>query len=456
MRESAAIEATTVHDGVESRRSQREVRRNFWLLIANGASMNSAMTFVSSELVLPAFVQTLTTSSLMVGLAGALMRIGWAWPQVFISRIVEPMPRKMRFFVYAGTCRTLVWALVGVFTMWLGTERPGLLLVVFMICYAVATSFMGITSVPWMDIIGKAVPASDRARMFAVRRLAGSVVSIAAGVVIGYILSERSGLAFPDNYGLLFILSGLGTGFSVVVFALIKEPVKQVPKKRLPLGTHLRNGLRLLRDDANYRRLCVLQFLWAFSMMGSPFYVPYAIQDLQMDVTFVGFFVAVTQFSSISSNVVWAWIGGKKGNHALLAVGTYFLGVSILVPLTVPWVPREMIDPLAILGLSYPIDARIAYYALTFVFSGFAQSGMYTGRMTYILDIAPEDRRPTYTSFMNAFVLPQGVLPIVGGLLVALISYEKMFMVALAFVPMSIWVAGKLTAVKLAEGPGTK
>tara|TARA_B100000029_G_scaffold404913_1_gene405059 strand:- start:243 stop:365 length:123 start_codon:yes stop_codon:yes gene_type:complete len=40
--------------------------------------MMSAMTFVGSDLVLPAFVQTLITSSVMAGLAGALMRIGWA------------------------------------------------------------------------------------------------------------------------------------------------------------------------------------------------------------------------------------------------------------------------------------------------------------------------------------------------------------------------------------------
>ena len=86
--------------------------------------MHSAMTFVSSDLVLPAFVQTLTTSSVMVGLAGALMRIGWAWPQVFISRIVEPMPRKMPVFLYAGSLRTLVWILLGMFTMTMGGLDP--------------------------------------------------------------------------------------------------------------------------------------------------------------------------------------------------------------------------------------------------------------------------------------------------------------------------------------------
>lgn len=448
MRESASIEQPTIQDRVEELRERKNIRRSFWLLVANGASMHSGMTFVSSDLVLPAFVQTLTTSSVMVGLAGALMRIGWAWPQVFISRIVEPMPRKMKFFAYAGTCRTLSWVLIGLFTVAMGADRPIVLLTFFMVFYGVATSFMGITSVPWMDIIGKAVPPNERARMFAVRRLAGGGTSMAAGVAIGFILSESSGLTFPHNYGLLFMLSGVATGVSVAVFAMIREPVLTGARKKLPMGAYIRSGLQILKEDLNYRRLCILQFLWAFSMMGSPFYVPFALTDLGMSVTFIGFFVTVMQFSSIFSNVIWAWIGQKKGNHALLSMGTYFLGVSILIPLTVTWIPAIHVNPTELIGISYPFDLRIGYYALTFVFSGFASSGMYTGRMTYILDIAPEDRRPTYTSFMNAFMLPQGVLPIIGGALVALISYQNMFIVALAFVPVSIAIARKLTAVK--------
>tara|TARA_B100000700_G_scaffold279377_1_gene328252 strand:- start:108 stop:317 length:210 start_codon:yes stop_codon:yes gene_type:complete len=67
--------------------------------------------------------------------------------------------------------------------------------------------------------------------------------------------------------------------------------------------------------------------------------------------------------------------------------------------------------------------------------------------MAYLLDIAPEDRRPTYTSFMNAAMLPQGLLPVLGGWLVALISYQNIFMVSLAFVLVAVWMARKLRAV---------
>jgi MFS family permease len=455
MMETAHSEDPPLMDVVATQRAKQDVARNTRMLVINGGLMMMAMTFVSSDLVLPAFVQTLTASSVLVGLASALMRVGWAWPQVFVSRIVEPQPRKMPLFVIAGVGRSVVWVFAGAITFWLGAKDPTTLLVVFMVLYGIATSMMGITNVPWMDIIGKSIPSAERARMFAVRRLMGGVMAMGAGAAISFILSDQSGLGFPDNYAALFILSGIGTALSVWAFGLIREPIEKSDRDRLPFGAYMASGLALMRTDANYRNLCGLQFMWAFCMMAAPFYVPYAIEGYGMPIVYVGFFVTVTQFSSIFSNALWAWVGHHRGNQALLVYGTWFLGLSVLIPLLTQWVPSVDLHPLGFLGLSVAIDSQILFYALTFVFSGFATSGMYTGRMTYVLDISPPNRRPTYTSFMNMFMLPQGVLPVLGGLLVSVISYQNTFVLSLFFVPLSVLMARKLKDIRsVAAEPG--
>jgi hypothetical protein len=66
---------------------------------------------------------------------------------------------------------------------------------------------------------------------------------------------------------------------------------------------------------------------------------PVALTDLGMDESVVGLFVVVMQFSSIFSNVLWAWIGQRRGNQALLSIGTWFLAFSILIPLTIGLIP---------------------------------------------------------------------------------------------------------------------
>jgi MFS family permease len=448
MMESAHSEKRSLMDVVAERKSKEEVKRNTRLLVLNGGLMMMAMTFVSSDLVLPAFVQTLTSSSILVGLAGALMRIGWAWPQVFISRVVEPQPRKMPLFVIAGTGRSVVWFAVGALTYWMGAANPTALLIAFMLLYGIATSMMGITNVPWMDIIGKSIPSAERARMFAVRRLLGGVMAMGAGGAISFILSSQSGLDFPNNYAVLFMLSGIGTGLSIWAFALIREPIEKGNQKRLPFGAYMTSGLNLLREDSNYRNLCILQFMWAFSMMAAPFYVPYALEGYGMPIVYVGFFVTVMQFSSIFSNALWAWLGHHKGNQSLLVYGTWFLGLSVLIPLLTQWIPSYDLRPAVFVGWDVVINSQILFYSLTFVFSGFATSGMFTGRMTYVLDIAPPDRRPTYTSFMNMFMLPQGVLPILGGVLVSWISYQYTFILSLLFVPVSVILSQRLKDIR--------
>ena len=412
--------------------------------------MFAGFMFASSEFVLPAFVQTLTTSSILVGLTGALMRLGWSVPQVFVGRIIEPVPRKMPLFAIGGSIQALLWIAIGTSTILLGMSQPGTLLVAFLVLYGLAAACMGVSSVPRMDIMGKAFPSRVRARVFAYRRLGGGGMAMVVGISIGYVLSDTSGLDFPTNYGVLFLLAGTSIGLSVGSFAMIREPIEQDARSNwLSLPDYVRRGIGVLKEDGNYRRLCVLQFLWGFASMGAPFYVPYALTDLPMDARFVGFFAAVMQLSSICSNVVWAWIGQRKGNHALLPIGTCLLGLSILVPLTVPLIPPAPINPSAAFGFSYPIDLRVGYFALTFVCSGAAWSGMFTGRMTYILDIAPNDRRPTYTSIMNASMMPEGFLPILSGALVAWISYHNVFLISCAFVPLAIVVSRKLEAVSV-------
>lgn len=431
---------------------QKEVSRNSKLLVMNGAMMFAGFTFASYELILPAFVQTLTASSFFVGVTGTLMRLGWSMPQVFAGRIVEPMSRKMPVYAIFGSVQTLMWLGIGAFTIFLGTTHPTLLLVAFLVLYGLAMTCMGISSVPRMDIMGKAFHSSIRARVFAYRRLAGGGMSMIAGVSIGYVLGDAAGLAFPTNYGVLFLASGICIGLSVVSFSMIREPIEQAESApRLTLREYVGRGIETIKVDRNYRRLCILQFLWGFSAMGAPFYMPYALTDLGMDVRYVGFFSVVLQLSSIGSNVVWAWIGQSRGNHALLPIGTCLLGLSLLFPLTVSLVPPLPIDLSALLGSTYAIDTQVAYFSLTFVCSGAAWSGMFTGRMTYILDIAPADRRPTYTSFMNAFMMPDALLPIIAGTLVAWISYHNLFLVSCAFVPIAIYVSLKLEAVVLEQ-----
>ncbi len=422
-----------------------EEKRNSRLVILNGGLMQFAMSFSSSETVIPAFIQILTGSSVYVGLSRSLIRIGWSWPQIFISRIIEEREEKKPLFIWVGLLRSAVWLGAAAMIWFLASERSTIVLGAFLLMYAVTTSLMGVTNVPWMDVIGKTVPAGRRGRVFALRRLCGGGLAVASGGVISYVLSERSGLAFPQSYAVLFLISAVLTAVGILVFGLIREPIETVRTGREPIRAYLKSGFRLLREDDDYRRLFILRYVWATAMMGSSFYVPFAISDLGFGVVYVGLFVSVSQASSILSNAVWAWVSQRWGNRELLIAGTYMLGLSILIPVTIPLIASVPMQPLALLDVDFSIDTRVLYFCLTFLLNGFATSGMFTGRMALVLDLSPPDRRPTYTSFMNTMGVPQGLMPILGGLLAGWMSYHYMFLVSLLFIPPAIILAGRIS-----------
>ena len=407
--------------------------------------MQFAMSFSSSESVIPAFIQTLTGSSVYVGLSRSMIRIGWSWPQIFISRIIEEREEKKPLFLWVGLLRAAIWVGIAAATWTLADERPAIVLGAFMLMYAVSTSLMGVTNVPWMDVIGKTVPAGGRGRVFALRRLFGGGLAVASGGVIAYILSDQSGLGFPRSYAALFLISAVLTAVAILTFGLIREPIEEVRKGRLPIREYLKSGFVLLREDIDYRRLFILRYVWAAAMMGTSFYVPFAIADLGIGVVYVGLFVSVSQASSIVSNALWAWVSDRWGNRELLLAGTYMLALSILIPLTTPMVDDIDVVPLWFLGSDFSIGTRVLYFCLTFVFNGFATSGMFTGRMALVLDLSPPDRRPIYTSFMNTMGVPQGLLPILGGLLAGWMTYHYMFLFSMLFIPPAIVLAGRIS-----------
>lgn len=431
---AATTPSTHGDDAVEQQRSAR-------LVIANGAVMQMAMSFASSDTVLPAFLQTVTGSSVMVGAARTIMNLGWAWPQVFVSRLIESRPSKMPIFLAVGLVRSGIWLLLAAATFLVGDAYGLAYLGLFFLLYATSTTLSGVTNVPWMDIIGKSVPSARRVRVFSLRRLVGGLLAMATGVVISYVLSRESGLPFPRNYAVLFLLSGIFLTASILLFSRIRERAEEVREERLPLRQYLASGVQLLRENDDYRRLILLRYCWAAGMMGSTFYVPYAITNLGMPVAFIGLFVSVSQLSAFLSNGLWAWIGSRRGNTALMVYGTWATGLAALVPLAAPYVP-DVAVPLA--GLDVSVGTRVLFFSLAFLFQGFAHSGTFTGRMAFVLDIAPPDRRPTYTAFSNFFGIPQASLPILAGVLAAWLSYPGMFVIGFAFTPVALVLAARM------------
>lgn len=431
-------------------------KRNFILGVINGTLVNFGMAFMDPFTVLPVFILRLGGSDLIVGVTSAIAGVGWFLPQVFISRLAES--RRLLLAIYRGTTllRIAAWSGIALCVCLLDPGNLDLFLLVFISFYLLAHLGAGLAAVPFLEITTKTIPVTSRGAFFGTRRFLGGLLGIFAGVMVSVILNtEHStrwmgagiydwierlssnmglvGYRFPLNYGVLFCIGGALVSVAMIFFCFVGEPPMPRIKKPERLRTHLLSGFRLLRDDSNYQLFYIVRLCWQLTAMAFPFYSGYAYTVLNYSETTVGIFVSIWVGSGVASNYLWGWLMDKRGNKVVLTITAL---LSLFPPLTVLFLQDGSIS------LSPP--AVFLAIASTFFINGFIRSGRVISNITYLLEIAPYEKRALYTGFMNSFTFPLMLSPILGGIILHLFSVSVLFSVSLIFAFLNLILSFRL------------
>ena len=437
---------------------RHERNRNFRLAMLQGVFMRMSFALIDAATILPAFVHTLTQSKILVGLTGSLQPAGWMWPQLLMSNLLEHRPRKMKFYAMGMAVRITMWIAICLSVIFIGAKRPVTLAICFLMFYFIAASAMGVSTIPYMDIISKAFSPRRRTQYFSLRQLYGGLCGIVLGFFIRAVLGKESEfigpfggvtrmfktlvnlfvftvlgldseLSFPYTYCILFAFAVVTFTLSVLFFLRIREPVGPVQASRQPIRQHLKRGPYFLRIDANYRRLLLLRICHHSAGMSVPFFVPFAMQNLGISEATLGSFLITMALTGVVSNIWWAHVGKHYGVRWVLIMTA---AIVALPPL------------FALLVLFLPFSWRTSFYYLVFSAEGAAVSGMWVGFMAYLLNIAPPLSRPTYLGFMNTLLFPMSFAPLLGGVLVNVVNYAGLFLLSVTFGVLALLVSTRL------------
>ncbi len=429
------------------------LRRNYILGVINGAFMTLAHTFEDPRTILSVFVLRLTSSDTMVGLVTGIFMAGWYLPQFLVSSFVEHKQRKLPYFVLWAKVRIVSRVITVLSVFLIGASHPSLLFWVFLAFWTATSLGAGFAGMPFLEIVAKTVPERHRGRFFGMRRIVGAVLGIGAGIAAKYVLAPDFPLGFPENYGLLMAFATVAAGIAVLSFCRIEEPASSVSSPRRPFLEHMRSGVALIGADGNYKQFLITRVLWSATAMAFPFYAVYAVADLGMEESAVGIFATLWVVGSLAGNLIWSQVIDRHGSRAAL-VGSGILAIaSPLVACIVILIPDGALagvlsDPGSAAGGA--IGAKHVLFMSTFVINAFAFHGRAISNVTYLLEIAPAERRPTYIGLANTLTFPLAMSPVFGGLLIGSTSYLWMFAAAAI-----VGVAG-LWSVLLLERGGTR
>jgi MFS family permease len=383
--------------------------RTFILGVINGVLFNLAEALIGGTTVLPTFISQVTASKVLVGLSGTMGNAGWFMPQLVVANLIGHLKHKKPVYVWAGAVRiAMIW---GIALLVASAGEPHVIsfVAVFFVLYSIYALGAGVAGIPFMDIVGKAVPSRRRGTFFGARLFFGGIVSALAGIFVTNVLASRP---FPGNFAALFFAASVIVTLAIISFSLVKEPEKRIRERRMPFRKFLLKGPFLLKNVRSYRLLLVVRILLGIWGMALPFYIVYAREKLGLEASAVGIFLSIQMVGMILSNLLWGALSNRVGNKMVLELVSAVAVISPLVTMATRFCDSLRCTP---------------GFGLVFFFLGFALSGIRLGYTNYMLDVSPEAERPTYLGFMNTFLAPVLLLSSIGGLLIEKTSYDVLF-----------------------------
>jgi MFS family permease len=382
-------------------------RRNFWAFLVDYTSFTIGITFISFSSVLPAFVRELTDSAPLIGLVTTTFSFGWLAPQLLMGHFVGDKPRKRPYMLLGATGR-IAMPVVAI-ALWAGLHRhPSTMLTLFFVCLLLLGLSDGVSSIPWFDILARAIPVSRRGRLFGIGQSVTGLAGIGIGAFVA-ILLER--LAFPQNYALLFTLASVGLGLSAIALAVIVELPPQMTEVQEQKSGKA-EWLRPLMADRTFRRLLLCRILINMINLAAPFYVGHASDVLLLPKSVIGIFVTAQALASVVASPLLGYVSERWGPQLAIRIGSGSAAIGPAFALV------AHLSGARWLAQAYPI----VYVAL-----GAMNSSSMLGFTNYMMELAPDGLRPVYIGLANTIMSVLTLVPILGGWLLESTSYSELF-----------------------------
>jgi len=414
-------------------------RRNYLAFMGDAVNFGLSMTFASLTTTLPAFIGTLTSSKILVGLFTTAADGAWLLPQLFFANLLINKRRKKHFVTLGavlGRPLMLLYALALVLGL---HRRPVLALVLLFVSQVLFLGTDALAAVAWFDVLGKAIPEERRGRLFGTSQAITGVLSIGAGAIIAALLGKK-GPPFPLNYATVFALSGFFLLFSLFSWLFVVEPEEPVAEERPSWREYFPYLVQTLRSDRTFARTIVVRLLAGFDLLAVNFYILFATSELGLPAATVGIYAAVQTVGSILAGLAFGVIGDRAGCQRVIQISTALCLATPLVGLV-----------FFLGGFRGGVLVSV-FYGLVFLMIGGVNSSFMLGYTNYGLELAPAGQRPTYMGLFNTICGVLMVLPTLGGWLLQTTSYGVLFGLTAAVVAVSHLLSWRLPALRRPGG----
>ncbi|MBI4020405.1 MAG: MFS transporter, partial [Candidatus Aenigmarchaeota archaeon] len=349
--------------------------------LATEGAVNSASNSIVEQYSAP-YVLFLKATNTEMGLLGLAQHLANVIAQIPGAKLAQHFSRKS---VWIATQLAAKLLLVPLAILPLLFPNPVTIAIAIL---GLVSFFINLRKPAWISLLGDIVPQEMRAQYFGKRNaligISGFVSTLLAGVILALY-----------GFSVIFFLSILLGVMIVFYFAKIHEPA--MGKRRHSYHYNLSSSIESVREAATINRSFIMltsymtYINFAIEMV-VPFIVVYMLKDLGLSYAEFGMVVALGVLSKVISSRYWGRMSGKFGDRTLI-------GVTGILVCFVP--------------LGYVLSSNVYHIALLRLYDGFVFAGFELMTFDYLLNITPQDKRPSYIGGHHFFT---GIGAILGAL----------------------------------------
>ncbi|MBO3839578.1 MAG: MFS transporter [Thermoproteota archaeon] len=396
-------------------------RRNFLVFIIDWAAYGTAMNFVSLTTVLPAFVSSLTESRIAVGLVSTISVLGWNFFQLVSAGRIENRRYKKPFILRVTPGERIPWLIVGISAFLFATNNPFLTLLIFYVSYTVVSVSSGLCTTAWLDIIAKSIPENKRGFFFSTANMIGAVLGLLSGFVVAFYMNFFD---YPFNYFMCFLTAFIFVSISWIDINFIDEPPSNVSGPSNSFREYVKKLPRIIKSDRNYFLYTVSGIIGAFGGIASSFYTAYAIDRFKAGDFEVGLFTLIFVGAQIIASIIWRFVQEKYGHKRVLVLGGIVGALAITISITAN---------------------SLNYFLIVFALTGASFSSFMVSNFPLLMEMSPEEERPTYIGLSSALKSPfLAIAPLIGGFMIERYGYFVTFITSLFFAVFSTIILAKV------------
>lgn len=375
-------------------------------------------SFASFSTIIPVFASTITSSPIIIGLIPAFRNAGWFLPQLFLAPWIENKTPILPTVIRLGISERLPFLFLTIYAFILPHLSQQLAIIIFLALVIWLSIASGLVALPWQELIARIIPMTFRGRFFGFSHFIGSGLAVFSAFGASIILKK---VAYPYNYGVIFLCATIFLTISFFFFIQTREPKKEFePKPKSQKDQFPQRLKSTLKNDKNFRTFLISRALSYTGSMAYGFIAVYGIQHFKLSDAYAGIFTVFLVLGSILGYAFWGFISDRYGHKRVLTFAAACWAISLVLVIFAP---------------------SVIWINGALILMSFSNTGEIIGDINIVLEFGKVEERPFFIGMARTLTGPfQLIAPIAAGVIIKTWDYQTMFIVASLFALVNILV----------------